>query len=65
MIELKTKKARANLINKKDSKCFQYAVTATINYEGIKGDPKRIKQIKPFIDKYNWEGINYKSEKND
>ena len=53
VIELKTKKTRANLINKKDNKCFQYAVTPTINHEGIKGGPKRITQIKPFIDKYN------------
>ena len=26
-----------------------------------KKDPKRTK-IKPFINKYNWEGINYPSE---
>ena len=26
---------------------------------------QRITKIKPFIDKYNWEGINYPSEKDD
>ena len=29
----------------------------------IKKDPQRITKIKPFIDKYNWEGRNYPSEK--
>ena len=26
---------------------------------------KEWQKIKPFIDKYNWEGINYPSEKDD
>ena len=52
-----------NLINKKVNKCFQYAVTAAINYEEIKKDPQRVTKIKSFIDKYNWEGINYLSKK--
>ena len=42
-----------------------YAVTVTLNYEEIKKDPKRITKIKPFMNKYNWEGINYPSEKDD
>ena len=29
----------------------------------IKKDPQTITKIKPFIDKYNWEGIDYPSEK--
>ena len=49
-------------MNKKDNKCFQYAVTVTLNYEEIKKDLQRITNIKPFINKYNWEGINF--EKN-
>ena len=36
-----------------------------LNYEEIKKDPQRITKIKPFINKYNWEGINYPSEKDD
>ena len=59
------KKATINPINKKDNKCFQYAVTVELTYEEIKKDPQRITKIKPFINKYNWEGINYPSEKND
>ena len=34
-----------------------------LNYEEIRKDPKRIKTIKPFINKYNWEGVKYSSEK--
>ena len=35
-------------INKKDDKCFQYAVTVAFNYEEIKKDPQRITKINPF-----------------
>ena len=62
---IENKKATINPINKKDNKCFQYAVTVALNYEEIKKDPQRITKIKLFINKYNWEGINYPSEKND
>ena len=33
---IKNKKATINPINKKDDKCFQYAVTVALNYEEIK-----------------------------
>ena len=48
---IKNKNVTINPINKKDNKCFQYAVTE------IKKDPQRITNIKPFISKYNWERI--------
>ena len=53
------KKAIINPINKKDNKCFQYAITVALNYEEIKKGPQRITKIKPFINKYNWKGINF------
>ena len=62
---IKNKKATINPINKKDNKCFQYAVTVALNHDEIKKDPQRITKIKPFINKYNWEGINFPSEKDD
>ena len=34
-----------------------------INHEEIKKDPKRITNIKPFINKYNWGRMNFPSEK--
>ena len=36
-----------------------------LNYEKIKKDSQRITKIKPFINKYNWEGVNFLSEKDD
>ena len=54
-----------NPINKNDNKCFQYAVTVAISYDETKKDPQRITKIKPFINKYNWERINYPSENDD
>ena len=59
---IKNKKATINPINKKDNKYFQYAVTVVLNYEEKK-NPQRIIKIKPFINKYNWDGINFPSEK--
>ena len=36
-----------------------------LNYEKIEKDPQRITKIKSFINKYNYEGINFSSEKDD
>ena len=61
----KNKKATINPINKKDNKRFQYAVTVPLSYEEITKDLPRITKIKPLINKYNWQGINFPSEKDD
>ena len=50
-------------IKNKKEKCFQYIGTVTLNYEEMKKDPQRITRIKPLINKHNWEGINFPSEK--
>ena len=57
---IKNKKATINPINEKD-KCFQYA----LNHEEIEKDLQRKTTIKPFMNQYNWEGINFPSEKDD
>ena len=57
-------KGTINPINKNDNKLIQYAVTIALNYEEIKKDPQRIIKIKAFFNKYNWQGINYPSAKN-
>ena len=62
---IKNKKATINPINKRDNKCFQYAATVTLNYKEIGKHAERITKIKPFINKYKWEGINFPSEKDD
>ena len=50
---IKNKKATTYLINKKDNKCCQYAVTVVLNHEVIGKHAKRIKKIKPFIKNIN------------
>ena len=34
-----------------------------LNHEEIGTHSERIAKIKPFINKYNWEGMNFPSEK--
>ena len=36
-----------------------------LNHEEIGKNDKKITKIKPFINKYNWEGLNFPSEKDD
>ena len=47
-IWLKNKTATINSKNN-DDKCFQYAVTAALNYQNIKNDPQGISKIKSFF----------------
>ena len=62
---LKDKKSTINPKNN-DDKCFQYAVTLALNLDKIKNDPQRVKPlIKPFIEKYNWEDIDFPSTSKD
>ena len=51
------KKKGANLKNT-DDEC-------ALNYEEIKWNPERVSNVKPFINKYNWKGINHLSKIND
>ena len=62
---IKNKKAIINLNNKKYNKCLQYAVTVALNHEEIGKNSERITKTKPFTYKYNWERINFPSEKRD
>ena len=55
---LKDKKSTINPRND-DHKCFQYAVTLTLNLNKINKHPQRISKIKPFIDQYNWKDIDF------
>ena len=41
----------------KDDGCFQYATTIALNFDEIKNDQRRVSNIKPFVNKYNWDGI--------
>ena len=59
--QMKNRKATINPINK----CFQYVLIAVLSREEIKKDLQIITKIKLFINKYNWEEINFSSEKDD
>ena len=61
---LKDKKSTINPKNN-DDKCFQYAVTLALNLDKIKKDQQRVSKIKPFIEKYNWEDIDFPSTSKD
>ena len=43
--------------------CNNITVTVALNHEEIEKHPERITKIKSFINKYNWEGINYPTKK--
>ena len=49
----KNKGVTINTKNTKDNKCFQYAITAALNYQNIGHHPERISKLKLFINKYN------------
>ena len=38
---------------------FENALDDALNYQNIKTNPERISKLKPYINKYNWEGINF------
>ena len=44
---------------------FSILVTATLSHEKVKKDLQRITKINPFVNKYNWGGINFPSEKDE
>ena len=61
---LKDKKSAINSKNN-DDKCFQYAVTLALNLDNIDNHPERVYKIKAFIEKYNWEDIDFPSTSKD
>ena len=62
---LKNKKVTINPQNTEDDKCFQYAITALLNYQNINHNPERISKIKLFINNYNWTDIEFPSHSKD
>ena len=58
---------KRSIINPKnnDYKCFQYAITVALNRDKINRDPQRISKIKPFIEQYNWNGIEFPATSKD
>ena len=61
---IKDKKSTINPKNN-DYKCFQYAVTVVLNRDKINKHLQRVSKIKPFIDQYNWNDIDFPSTSKD
>ena len=51
--------------NTKDNKCFQYAITAALNYQNSDSHLERISKLKPFINNHNWKDIEFPSRSKD
>ena len=60
-IWIRNKAATINPKNKDDSNCFQCAITVALDHQDMGNNPQMISKMKPFIDKYNWQGINIPS----
>ena len=61
---LNDKKCTINQKNN-DNKCFQYAATLALNINSIDKHHQRITKIKPFINNYKWNDINFSATKKD
>ena len=62
---LKNKKSTVNQKNN-DYKYFQYAAILALNFDKVTSHPERItKKIKSFINKYNWNDINFPATRKD
>ena len=42
-----------------NDKCFKNTLDDALNYQTIKTNPERISKLKRYINKYNWEGIDF------
>ena len=62
---LDKKEKNKNKSKNKDDKCFQFAAAVALNFEEIESYSERVSNIIPFINKYNWEAINYPSKIDD
>ncbi|XP_057299543.1 uncharacterized protein LOC130630167 [Hydractinia symbiolongicarpus] len=49
------------IINPKneDEQCFKWAVIAALHFDSIGAHPERISKLKPFVEQYNWSGIEF------
>ena len=61
---IKIKGVTINPKNTKDNNCFQYAITAILNYQNIDHHTERISKLKLFII-INWKGIEFPSHSKD
>ena len=48
-----------------DNNCFMYAITVALNHQEIGCHPERISKIKKYTSKYNWNHINFPTQRKD
>ena len=44
---------------------FENTLDDALNYQNIETHPERISKLKPYINKYNWEGIDFSAGRKD
>ena len=42
-----------------DEDCFKWAVLAALHYEEVGNNPERISKLKPYVEQYNWGGLEF------
>ena len=52
-------RAKNEAINNGDAD-FEDALDDALNYQNIETHPERISKLKPYINKYNWKGIDFR-----
>ena len=62
---LHNKGVTMNTKNTKNHNCFQYAITAALNYQNIGHHTERISKLKLFINNCNWKDIEFPSHSKD
>ena len=62
---LHNKGVTINPKNTKNNNCFEYAISASLNYQNINYNPEIISKLKPFINNYNWKDIEFPSQSKD
>ena len=53
------RKKESIINNNNKKKNFQSALDNALNYQTIQSNPQRISKLKPYINKFNWNGINF------
>ena len=49
----------------KNNRYFQYSITIALNYQKVSNKPERVLKVKPFINNFNWNEINFPPQQQD
>ena len=62
---INNKKSTINPQNIEDNNCFQYSIVAALTHQKIPNHPERISNLKPFINNYNWNDLEFPAGQKD